>query len=55
MAKNKRPSEIEWGSLGPTGGKPPGHLAKAKWAKQLRMRYEDYRCSNTPCASAANF
>ena len=41
MTKNKRPGEKEWGSLGPTGGKPPGHLAKAKWAKQLRMRYED--------------
>ena len=42
MAKNKRPeepSEMETMGLGPTGGNPPGHLAKAKWAQELRIRY----------------
>ena len=36
-----KPGKLAPCSLGPTGGKPPGHLAKAKWAKKLRMRYED--------------
>ena len=32
-AKNKGAGEIAPCSLGPTGGKPPDHLAKAKWAQ----------------------
>ena len=35
------PVKIKTKGLGPTGGKPPGHSAKAKWAQKLRMRYED--------------
>ena len=42
LSDQKREARVNGaGSLGPTGGKPPGHLAKAKWAKKLRMRYED--------------
>ena len=37
----RSPRKIKTKGLGPTGGKPPGHLAKAKWAPKLRMRYED--------------
>ena len=33
--------KIKTKGFGPTGGKPPGHLAKAKWAQKLRTRYED--------------
>ena len=39
--QNKSPDEITTTCLDPTGGKPPGHLAKAKWAQKLRTRYED--------------
>ena len=39
--KKQGPKEMTKWFLVPTGGTPPGHLAKAKWAQKLRMRYED--------------
>ena len=54
-AKKEAPSKLTIASrvrLGLTGGNPPDHLAKAKWAKELRTRYEviSYSFSNTPWA-----
>ena len=36
LLKTRGPGEITPCSLGPTGGKPPDHLAKAKWAQRVR-------------------
>ena len=35
------PKEMAKWFLASTGGNPPGHLAKAKWAQKLGTRYED--------------
>ena len=39
--KKRGPKELAKWFLASTGGNPPGHLAKAKQAQKLRMRYED--------------